>query len=110
MSQGSAGAGESGGVGEETLAGEEVVKAARHVGGIPAPQGFHLGDVGCHAPEHLLDGLRGLLVVVAADVAPHEHLPGVPGELHFAQVVGHEGGIELESELPGCFDLHCVSH
>ena len=110
LPQRGAGAGEGWGIGEEGLGGQHPVVGAGGGVHVAEPQRFHLGNVRSHAPEHLLDRFRRLLVVVAAHVAPDEHLAGILGQLHAFQVGGHGRCVELETKLLGCFGLHVFSH
>ncbi len=86
LSQGGAGAGEGGGIGEEFLGGEKVVIFEGAGIDIALPGFLDLGDVVGHPPEHLFDGLARFAVVTAADVALHEHLAGILGQLDRRQI------------------------
>lgn len=89
-----AGAGESGGVGEEGFGGEECIVFTRQDGDVGGPFFFHLGDVVRHTPEHLFHGLGGLAISAAADVAFDEHLAGIIRQVNLGEVFGHAGKIQ----------------
>ncbi len=91
LSEGSAGAGEGGGVGEESLGGEESVILAGEGVDISGPFFLDDGDVVSNTPEHLFNGLSRLPVSAAADVALDKHLPGVIGKVDGGQILGYAG-------------------
>ena len=62
-------AGESGAVGEETQLGQQPVEGVLRLLNVAPVVGFHERDVVGDAAEHLLDGLDGLTVRPAAQVA-----------------------------------------
>ena len=79
LSQGSAGAGEGGGVGEELLAGEQVIifdgARLRYRRSIPLPPWRHDRPPARTSPPRF----RRLAVIAAADVTADQHLAGVIG-------------------------------
>ncbi len=89
LSEGSAGTGKGGGVGEESLAGEQGVVFARERGDISGPFFFHFGDVVGDAPEHFFHRFGGLAVISAAHVTLDQHLAGVVRQVNPGEILWH---------------------
>jgi hypothetical protein len=79
LPEGRARAGEGGRIGEEALAGQQVIKFAARLH-IAAPRLFHPGDMIGHPPEHFFHGLSRLAIIAAAHIAADEHLAGIVGQ------------------------------
>ena len=91
LAQRGARAGEGGGIGEEALAGKQIVKFAGALHDIAGPGFFDHGDVVGHAPEHLLHGFGGFAIIAAAHIAADEHLAGIIGQVDLGRSAGMGG-------------------